>query len=297
MKQEWYEQSEKTNVFWLNLMWIISRLVGRRLSRSLLLIPITLLYFLFDGGGRRASQQFLARAGKGNTSFLMTFKHMYHFATVTLDRFYFLGGQGSGFEVEIKGEDCFNKLTRGALLITSHFGSFEVMRVMARTQKQLSLSILLDKSHNSHFINLLSKVDPSLSAQLIDAGQPGTQLVGQIARNIELGSLVGIMADRVLPGQRSIQVGFLGEDATFPLGPWLFAAILKCPIILCFGTYEGGTKYKLDFEPLDITSFSGRSKEVAANAAHYYASRLAYHVERSPFNWFNFYDFWSGHGE
>ena len=40
---------------------------------------------------------------------------------------------------------------------------------------------------------------------------------------------------------------FLGRPASFPLGPHILAARAGVPVILCFGLYEGGADYRIEF--------------------------------------------------
>jgi predicted LPLAT superfamily acyltransferase len=74
----------------------------------------------------------------------------------------------------------------------------------------------------------------------------------------------------------------------------LLGLILKAPVILCFGLYQGGDCYQLNFELLTERLSAPRRQRDAeiARAMEHYARRLEHHIGQVPYNWFNFYDFW-----
>jgi predicted LPLAT superfamily acyltransferase len=94
----------------------------------------------------------------------------------------------------------------------------------------------------------------------------------------------------------------MGAPAPLPTGPMRMAAALRQRVIFMTGLYRGGNRYELHFEPLaDFTELDGltraeRDARVRA-AMEAYAARLEHHARSAPDNWFNFYDFWAGHGE
>jgi predicted LPLAT superfamily acyltransferase len=89
-------------------------------------------------------------------------------------------------------------------------------------------------------------------------------------------------------------VPFLGAQARFPLGPWLIAAALGCPVALFFGLYRGGARYEVGFEVFSEGERVTRDAREAAAARSLarYVARLQEHARSAPYNWFNFYDFW-----
>src|SRR5699024_4412734 len=100
-------------------------------------------------------------------------------------------------------------------------------------------------------------------------------------------------------GQRSVSCEFLGRQAQFPLTPWLIAASLGVPIILCIGLYRGGKRYDVYFEQITAPVQLKRSerKQQAVQWVEWYVSRLEAYAREAPYNWFNFYHFWNEENE
>lgn len=293
MSGRWQDQAEQTNLFWLSALMLSMRMLGRTATRALLLPFITTVYFAIDARARGASRNFLRRTQLTPVTSRCIWRHMFTFASVSLDRLWLLAGNVDDFEVRIKNEELFDDLTNGALLITSHFGSFEIMRVMASEQRDIAVHILLNKQHNADTFEMMRRLDPQLADHVVDAADAGPRLMVRLANLLTQGHFVGIMADRHDTGQRTHPVNFMGTMAHFPLGPWIIAAIMRRPVILCFATFDGGRHYTIRFEKLDMDSLEGRSKVRAQLALGHYVARLEEQIMQSPMNWFNFFDFWS----
>jgi predicted LPLAT superfamily acyltransferase len=102
-----------------------------------------------------------------------------------------------------------------------------------------------------------------------------------------------MLSDRSLEDEDQVRVTFLGSPAGFPVGPFRMAALLKCPSVLMFGIYRGGRRYDVHFELLlDGKIDGGGCGQDVETAMRLYVARLEHHCRATPFNWFNFYDFW-----
>ncbi|MEX2489991.1 MAG: hypothetical protein WD356_10755 [Pseudomonadales bacterium] len=293
MADDWTSKREQTNLYWLTLLWWTTRILGRTVTRACIISMVTLVYFCRDRSARHASRVFLHRINGVPPSLWLIFKHFYTFATVTLDRTFILSGMLDKFNVSVHGEEHFENLDQGAIVVTAHYGCFEIARVLGQRTRGLTIDILLDKQHNPDTMRFLRHLNPAMADRIVDAATPGPQLVLKLAHLLDENHLVGIMADRVMTGQRTIEHTFLGADARFPYGPWAMAIILKRPVIFCFGTFNGGNRYTITCERLDPGSLEGTTQQRAEQAVTHYVSALERHVRQYPLNWFNFYDFWS----
>ena len=292
----WKRRPEGGGYIAIWLIRTVARRGGRALARSLLW-PITLYFLSMRGPERRASLAYLRRVLPVPPNLLHVARHIHTFASTILDRVFLLSGQLDRFEFDVQGLSALEaQLDRGQGLIVvgSHLGSFDALRVLATRRPDLRVRVLLDKAHNPAMQQLLDALNPRLAADIIDAGQPGTAIVLAIRDALEEGSLVALLADRVLPGDASVRVSFLGETAHLPLAPWQIAGVLQVPVCLAFGLYRGGNRYELVFEPVsDGLALPRRERRQALGTlVQTYAARLQHHALRAPYNWFNFYDFW-----
>jgi predicted LPLAT superfamily acyltransferase len=293
---DWKQRREGGGRFAIWLIRGIGRYGGRSVARSLL--PFITVYFLLRRGAeRRDSLDYLSRVLGRPATWRDVARHIHCFASTILDRVFLLGGQLDRFDITVAGaEGLHAALDRGhgVLLLGSHLGSFEVLRVLSRRRPDCRLRVVLDKGHNPAMTQLLDELNPEIAAGVIDAGQDGPSLMLEIQHAVRSGALVALLADRVHGGERSIDAPFLGEPARFPLAPMQVAAVLKVPVALGFGLYRGGNRYDLVFESfsdgLDIPR-PRRASELES-LIRGYAERLEHHARSAPFNWFNFYDFW-----
>ena len=180
------------------------------------------------------------------------------------------------------------------MLIVSHLGSFEVLRALSRA-RAFPVSIL-GYFGNASLINAaLRRVNPAVDTHLIEIRPGDASFVFEVERCISEGRLVGTMGDRVGFDGKHARATFLGSDASFPTGPYLLAAALRCPVYLAFGLYREPNRYELHCEPFaDRIDLPRAAREEALQAyVSRYAARLEHHCRLAPYNWFNFYDFWS----
>lgn len=296
MKQQWQERPEGGGKFALNLIRTFALLCGRPAAR-LMLYPITAYFLIRRGPERRASRAYLERITGRSVRWWQVARHIHCFASVTLDRVFLLSESFKRFDVRIHGRDELHALWRqgrGMLLFGSHLGSFDVLRVFGAVAKAVQVKVVIDLDQNPAMTTLMNALNPSLAASVINARQQGATTALAIKEALDEGALVTLLVDRAQPGNAVTPIDFLGQPALFPTSPWLLAAALKVPVVLCFGLYRGGNRYDLHFEPFaDALAIERRQRATAlTDVVQRFADRLAHHARSAPYNWFNFYDFW-----
>ncbi|UCE90431.1 MAG: lipid A biosynthesis acyltransferase [Pseudomonadota bacterium] len=294
MNRKWREQHERGSASAIRLIRWIALHLGRTPTR-LLLHPITAYFLLTSSEGRRCSRQFLARATGKPPNLWNIARHIHSFASTILDRVYFCTDRFQYFDLQVHGHDMFDETMAqgsGCILLGSHLGSFEVLRMLALSHKRLPLKVLMDKERSETITRLLEALNPEIADSVISPGTPDVLL--KVHEHLERGGMVGMLGDRTVPQDRVVHCRFFERDAPFPAAPFLLASVLKVPVILFFGLYRGGNRYDIHFEKLAnrITVRRGRREADARHWAQQYAARLESHARRAPYNWFNFYDFW-----
>jgi predicted LPLAT superfamily acyltransferase len=161
----------------------------------------------------------------------------------------------------------------------------------------MRLSIVVDKRSAERLGRILREISPSAAIGVIPVDPDGIATALLVRDAIRRGELVGILADRTVPEeQRNATVDFLGGRAELPVGPYMLAHALRCPVLTVFGLYSAPNRYSLFCEPFcdELTLDRAARDESLRAHAQRYAARLEEAVRRAPYNWFNFFDFWTG---
>ena len=300
-KVDWSTEPERSAMWALTLIRLIAVGAGRTLTR-LLLHPITLYFVLANGKARRASKAYLSRALKRPAGLADVYRHVHAFAATVLDRIYFLRERYDLFDVTTTNGEVVHRPLRegeGVITIGAHLGSFEAMRAGGEAHGERVAMLMYE--NNARMINtMLAAVAPQAKLHTIALGQAGAMLA--LRRFLDGGGIAGMLGDRTLPGaagrSHTLWFDFLGQPAPFSDGPFRLAAMLKRRVVFSAGLYHGGNRYELVFDELaDFRSLTNEPRDVVdrlvREALERYVRRIEAACVESPYNWFNFYDFWA----
>ena len=243
----WAGRRERGSATLIRLMMWLSLTLGWSIGQALL-YPITLYFVLVLRGGRQASREFLDRALGRPATTLDVFRHFFAFSCVLLDRLFLLSNRLRHFEINVTGLNDIKlalSRSRGCMLLGSHLGSFEVLRVVAR-RSPVPVKILMYRGNTRPYSRLVEELDPMLADSIIEIGEPEAML--RVHESVARGEIVGILADRAPQQDKAVKVPFLGDPAAFPTGPLVLAAILGAPVVLFFGVRTGHRRYQVHFE-------------------------------------------------
>ncbi|WP_333688451.1 acyl-CoA synthetase [Methylococcus capsulatus] len=290
----WADRPERSNLFFLRIMAWISLRLGRRAGR-LILHLIVIYFLLFAPSAHRASRNYLRRALERAPGLSDCYRHFFRFAATIHDRVYLLNGEFGRFDIRIVGEEVMEQVLadgRGAFLLGAHFGSFEVLRAVARQRPGLESAMVMYEENARKINAMLAAIAPGRGGEVIPLGRLDSML--RLREALDRGKIVGMLGDRTLGSEPARPLSFLGETAYFPTGPLRMAALLKRPVLLMAGIHLGGNRYELHFERLeDFSDGSGDRSEALADALRRYVERLEGLCRTYPYNWFNFFDFWA----
>lgn len=292
-KPEWMRRKERGSLILLQLMSRISLVFGRRLSR-IVVYGIALYFVVAAPAVRKASRSYLERALLRPVTWVDLYRHILAFASTIHDRFYLLNHQADLFDIQIFGAEQIIEhqgKDLGMLLFGAHLGSFEVLLTHGRNNSFNSCVAMYPE--NARQLNrALAAINPQAITGIIALGQIDSMLT--IHHKLETGALVGVLADRAAGPDKYLSLPFLGAPARFPTGPFRMAAMLGHPVYFMTGLYCGGNRYEVHFEPL--ADFAGVSRhqrdEAVREAMRKYVATLERHCRASPYNWFNFFEFW-----
>ncbi|MDR2678971.1 MAG: acyltransferase, partial [Zoogloeaceae bacterium] len=245
VSRHWADIGEAGFLGGMRLLFWIYRHLGASPFR-LALTLVMLWFFATRRLARNASREYLARlhAASGGTTPAPTwrnvFRHFMAFGEVLLDKLrvsdprqrFTPPWQAEGLEQVKQLLDA----RRGALIITAHFGNLEICRHLAdQVDTRIALTILVHTRHAERFNRLLQKLNPTQETDLIQVDSLDAGIAMRISERIAAGGFVVIAGDRVpLSGQDTQTTPFIGAAAAFPVGPYLLAAALDCPVLTMF---------------------------------------------------------------
>lgn len=278
-------------------------LLGRRLLRALLW-PVVLFYALTQPRARRASLDYLRRMEAAHgvlgtaPGLRHWLRHLMSFAETLLDKLLATSGRYAWARVRVEGQEQVDALVaqgRGALLVTAHVGCLELCQALAARLPQLPLTVLVHTRHAQRFNAILRRLNPGNRVELLQVTDVSAATAVELERRVRAGEFVAIAGDRVpVDGGRTATVPFLGAPAAFPVGAYVLASLLHCPLLM-LGCVREGAGHVVRFESLadEVRLPRAGREEALRDWTARFAARLEALLVRAPYDWFNFYPFWN----
>ena len=235
----------------LAFLFGVYRLLGR-LPFRLAAAPVVAWFFAFKPAPRGASRDYLSRALGRPAGLGDGLRHFFSFAEAGLDKLIAWNGGFSFSDVEFHGLEAVKAVLaagNGCVLIGSHLGNLEIGRMLSRLRPGLELHVLTHTKHAENFNRILRRLDPESQVNLHQVTEWDASLAAWLAERVSRGAVVVLTGDRVPvdAGQRVVSVPFFGRDADFPLGPYILAAALGCPVMLVFCLRRPSGPPKFDY--------------------------------------------------
>ncbi len=145
----------------------------------------------------------------------------------------------------------------------------------------------------------MAEMAPQAGLNLMQVTDIGPETAMLLQEKLDRGEWIAIVGDRIAVNPqrggewRVCWSRFMGQTAPFPQGPFILAAILRCPVNLIFALRQQG-KLRIYCEPFADPLLLPRAERQQAlqHIIDRYAERLEHYALQSPLDWFNFFDFW-----
>jgi predicted LPLAT superfamily acyltransferase len=281
-------------------------LLGLRLFGRVVMLPIvhlvTLYFFLFGRRGRDASLDYLRRLSTVHPQAGLkptwghAYRHFRAFATAILDKLDTWSGRLKLKDVVFEERGEMARLAhapRGIVALGSHLGNLEILRALGTLNGRVKLNVLVHTKHADYF-NRILRLAGSSDVELVQVTALDPTTAFALRERVDRGEWVVITGDRVpVYGGRTVDVDFLGGTAPLPIGPYIMAHVLQCPVHLLFCLRQDGRNHAY-FEPFaERIEWTRATRDaVIAEHAQRYATRLEHYLRKAPLQWFNFYPFW-----
>ncbi|MCZ6641178.1 MAG: hypothetical protein O7F71_06355 [Gammaproteobacteria bacterium] len=309
--RHWADLTERGTMLSLRFMLAVYEISGRWLFRPFAFL-VVVYFFLSSSLARRASREYLLRVWSHTRmthaegrSYLQrrptiwtSVRHFFHFSEAILDKLAAWKGDIHEDKIDYVNKELFEQRYadgKGGLWITSHIGNMEVCRAISQKQRDFKMTVLVHTRHAKNFNRLLHQVDPENSIELLEVSEFNVASAMLLQERISKGQFVAIVGDRVSVNDRKrvTQCEFIGKQANFPLGPFMLAALLDCPVGTIFCVRKG-KRFHMVID--DLPGLQGCSREqrdqTIKHAVETYATRLEDLCLQYPLQWFNFFGFW-----
>lgn len=301
----WAKHQERGNAFVLRLTSFLAMHSPLWLLRVVVSV-VVFFYYVIEHKARRnitQYQQYIKQTFPQKSASLASpvsvFKQFYQFGLCIVDRFAVWQGRIRYADLTIHDYDNIHaeidrKGQRGQMLICSHLGNVDIARALVEHHQGFVMNVLMHSGHAVEFNRQLQKAGAS-HLNVIEVSTLDATVMMELQQRLERGEWLAMAADRIpIRGNKNTRVNFLGHSTIFPQGPWLLASLLRVPVNVLFCLKEHNN-YHLYLERMveQVSLPRGKREESIQAYAQQYADILAKYCCQSPWQWFNFFEFWN----
>lgn len=271
----------------------VSRFLGLG-ATYLCLAFIAPYFYLFAPKAKRSSLEFLGAAfpeRSGIRRHLAVVAHFYTFGMVLLDRLFQGIHKGTYFDLDVQGRrllDQAEKSGKGVVLLSAHAGGWDIStRLLVTTETEaptVVAAIVADGPKREE------ATDPVQRASIHNQRVP----ILAYKEILNKGGIVCMMGDRPI-SDRVALVPFMGKLAAFDLTPFRLALSVGAHVLYTFAFKTGFRSYRLVLtEAPQLAPFQAVDRDALCETAlRHFVQELEQHLKRHPYQWFNFYPFFS----
>jgi predicted LPLAT superfamily acyltransferase len=219
-------------------------------------------------------------------------RNLIWFGQILIDKIIILSGLPSKLTFSHEGVEHIEQLVadgKGGLLVSAHLGNWEVAGHLLK-RVNTTINILMYDGEADQIKNYMEQFDSKRSFNIILVKEDLTHIY-EMSAALNRNELICIHADRFRPGNRTFRHLLLGEETSFPAGPFILASKLKAPVCFVFAFKKTNEHYNFYAFPGRV--YEGRGQEGALRMLDDYTELLEEKVKEYPEQWFNYYNFWS----
>ncbi len=196
-------------------------------------------------------------------------------------------------EYRPESKALFDELTargKGIILVTGHYGNWELGGVAMKRIFKLPLTIVAMTEANETVNDIRRQIRESLGADTVEV-RKSLDTALQIRKRLTENRMVAMLMDRHM-GRDRIAVTFLGRQTWFLKAPAMMAFLTGAPIVPCFIERVGRERFSVSpGTPIFVDATLPRDQAMQA-AAQQFAAELERRVRSNPQYWYHFYRYW-----
>ena len=301
----WAKMRESGTFLGMQFVYRLNQLFGRGFFKVVLVFA-SAYFILTRAEYRRASQEYLQthyaffpERWPTPPRLKSTLDHFRTFGEAIMDKALAWSGEITEESFHVVDRQAIDDILsdqRGQLIVGTHLGNLEYCRGFMRDNKNKIINILTYDRHSANFAKAMETVNPASRLNIFQVDEMDVSMILMLKARIDEGQWLFIAGDRIpVDGlQRTVDVSFMGRTAPLPMGPYLLANTLGCPVKLMFA-YRQNEKITVDLVPFTekLVLQRGERQSQIQQFAQKFATELEKQCEAVPFQWFNFYDFWA----
>jgi KDO2-lipid IV(A) lauroyltransferase len=167
---------------------------------------------------------------------------------------------------------------RGAVLVTGHYGSWELMGC-ALVMMGYPITFAIGVQRNPLVQNLMNDLRRGAGIDLVEA----TSALS-LARTVKSNKFVAMLSDQDA-GRAGLFVDFMGTPASTPQGPARLALLTGSPVITGFITRLGTDRHLIRLEPPIRRDPSMTREEAINHITQEYTASIESYVRKRPDHW------------
>ena len=184
---------------------------------------------------------------------------------------------------------------RGVLLVTGHFGNFELGGVLLRRLLGYPLTVVVMAEVDPVVNEMRRRFRDSLGVETLEVRQSMDTAL-QIRRALAENRIVALLLDRHV-GRDRVAVEFLGRRASFLRTPALLGYLTGAPLLPSFVVRGADGRFSgVSGEPIYVGR-DGDRDELVQRATQAFATVLEQQVRERPDLWYQFYPYWPAAAE
>lgn len=172
------------------------------------------------------------------------------------------------------------KQGKGAVMVTGHFGSWELMGA-AISRMGYPIDFLVGEQHNLLTDILMNSYRMSMGIGIIKVGTSAKGVIKALRNN----RLVAMLSDQDA-GKDGVLVNFFNRPTSTPKGPAAFALKMQAPVIMGFIVRNNRKKQKVFLKIFQPSQNADSKEEDIKKLTQKYTSILESYIRKYPDHWY-----------
>lgn len=289
MAAEWEGKSRGTVLGYRIFVFCIKKLGVR--SAYFLLYFVAFYFCFFSRSGTRSIYYYFHKRKGFNIlrSTLSIYRSYYTFGQTIIDKVAISSGLRNKFTYNFDGVEKLSQVLaekKGGLLISAHVGNFEIAQFfLNELEENAPINLLTTDREHGAIKEYLDGISSKSQIKFI-LYQEDFSHIFEIGAALSRNELICITGDRYVKQTKFLEENLLGKMAKFPAGPFLMGQKLKVPVLFVYVMKEKNLHYHLYARKVEANNGDARS------ILSHYIDSITWILERYPYQWFNYFDFW-----